>query len=373
MASLGLNNCGSVTTFLAAHRQLQWMATCPNFWQCILGSPQGSVLGPLLFLIFINDLPDCLACMACNIYADDTEIHCCAYTTTEVETTLQKDLCNINKWFHDNRLIPNGSKSYSLLTTSNRSRMHDELNLTIGDAPIAQVNCTKYLGIHPDSMLSWSNQVTLLCHKLAPKVGLLRRLKQIVPSDCLKKIYQSTVQSHIDYCLPVWGFTSDVHIDRVQRLQNRAARIILGNYSGDIRGIDLVRELGWMNVRQRRDYFTLVLVYKALHGLAPAYVNDLFTFSRDIQTYSTRSTCTSQLHIPRVRKQVFKQSLQFNGPRLWNTLPEMVRSSCSLSVFKHKCKSFILSWGTWILSYKYYYCYCMFCLVSAICLLHAPI
>ncbi len=84
------------------------------------GVPQGSVLGPILFLIFINDLPDCLLCTACNIYADDTELHCCGNTITEVEETLQHDVHNLGKWFHDNRLVPNGAKSYSMLTSSNR-------------------------------------------------------------------------------------------------------------------------------------------------------------------------------------------------------------------------------------------------------------
>ncbi len=217
------------------------------------------------------------------------------------------------------------------------------MNVFINGEKIEQIDCTKYLGTHPDSMLNWSNHITQLCKKIAPKIGLLRRLRHIVPIECLKKIYQSTVQSHIDYCLTVWGFTSNVYIDMVQRLQNRAARIIIGNYDRDVRGIDLVRDLGWLNVRERRDYFTSILVYKALNELAPNHISDMFTLTRDTNIYPTRSTTTDKLNVPRVKKQVFTQSLQFNGAKLWNSLPQSLRSATSLGVFKNGCKALMLN------------------------------
>ena len=128
----------------------------------------------------------------------------------------------------------------------------------------------------------------------------------------------------------------------VQRLQNRAARIITGNYSRDVDGIDIVKELGWMNVRQRRDYFTAVLVYKSLNGLAPSHISDLYTYVRDVSTYCTRSVVTDQLSVPKVNKHMFTQSLQYNGPKLWNTLPHSLRSADTLGIFKCGCRKFIL-------------------------------
>ena len=129
----------------------------------------------------------------------------------------------------------------------------------------------------------------------------------------------------------------------IQRLQNRAARIIIGNYSRDVSGIDLVKDLGWLNVRQRRDYFTSILVFKALNEMAPNHISDLFTYTRDTHTYCTRSASTDNLNVPRVKKHVFSQSLKYNGPMLWNSLSQSLRSACSLGVFKHNCRNFMIN------------------------------
>ena len=184
-------------------------------------------------------------------------------------------------------------------------------------------------------MLNWSKQVEELCNKLAPKVGMLRRLKNMLPNELLIKIYQHTVQAHIDYCITVWGYAPSLYIDRVQCLQNRAARIITGNYDRNIRGIDLVKDLGWFNVRQRRDYFTALLVYKSLNGISPDYITDLFTYFGDLGVYNTRLSSQNTLCVPRVNKHVFSQSIQVNGPRIWNSLPPEIRNTDSYLPSNH--------------------------------------
>lgn len=123
------------------------------------GVPQGSVLGPLLFLVFINDLPECLNCTASNIYADDTEIHSCGNTISEVSSLLQQHVNNVVKWLKDNKLVLNGDKSFCMLTSSNRNIVNEELDVCIDGVRIEQVYDLKYLGTHPDSMLTLRNCV----------------------------------------------------------------------------------------------------------------------------------------------------------------------------------------------------------------------
>ena len=314
-----------------------------NFEKILTGVPQGSVLGPLLFLIFINDLPKCLKHTACNIFADDTEIHACGSTLSEVRDLLQLDTDNLAQWFFMNKLVVSETKCSSMLATCNRSLLTESLNVMINNVNINQVNSSRYLGIYPDVMLNWSDHIGNLCSNLAPKVGILRRLKHILPKESLLMIYQSTIQSVIDYCITVWGYAPSIYLDHVQSLQNRAARIITGNYDREVRGVDLVKDLGWFNIRQRRDYFMGLLVFKALNNMSPVYMTQMFTFSHEIGVYPTRSAQQNSLYVPKVSKQIFSQSAQFNGPRFWNSLPLEIRNADALITFKLLLKRFLLS------------------------------
>ena len=141
----------------------------------------------------------------------------------------------------------------------------------------------------------------------------------------------------------VWGYTSNSNLDLLQRLQNRAARIISGTYTRDVRGIELVKDLGWLSIRQRRDYFTGILVFKALNGLSPDYMSDMFTYVRDINLCDTRSVRDNSLYIPKIKKQIFSQSIQVNGPRTWNGIPSEIRNLSSLTSFISALKCYLLN------------------------------
>ena len=114
------------------------------------------------------------------------------------------------------------------------------LNIYIDDVKISQVDSTKYLGSFIDSKLNWREHVFNVKKKNSSKFGLIRKLKHIVPQNCLIKYYMATVQSQIDYCLSVWGYSFDANCKILQRLQNQAARIISDNFDWNVRGIDIV-------------------------------------------------------------------------------------------------------------------------------------
>ena len=120
----------------------------------------------------------------------------------------------------------------------------------------------------------------------------------MLPSQMLMYNYASVIQPKIDYAISIWGYTTAHNINNVQRLQNRAARILTGNYDYvNTRGIDLVKPLGLMNVSQRREYFMIILMFKSSHGLVPNYLCDEITMQRDIAVRTTRSTITNNVHV----------------------------------------------------------------------------
>ena len=123
----------------------------------------------------------------------------------------------------------------------------------------------------------------------------------MLPSQMLMYIYTSIIQPTIDYAISVWGCTTAHNINKVQRLQNRAAGILTGNYDYvNTRGIDLVKTLGFMNVSQRRGYFMIILMFKSIYGLVPNYLCDEITMQRDIAVRTTRSTINNNVHGPHI-------------------------------------------------------------------------
>ena len=187
-----------------------------------------------------------------------------------------------------------------MLITTNPRLMNAKLNIiSIDGETISQVSTMKYLGIDIDSKLNWDNHIDRLCRIISPKIGLLRRLRQIIPTACLTKYYMATLQSHIDYCLTVWGFTSNKNLNRIQKFQIRAERIITNNFNWDIRGVNIVKDLRWLNIKQRRDYFVGLL-------------------TSEIACRSTRSTSDNELFLPTANKAIYTSSLEHSGPLVWN-------------------------------------------------------
>ncbi len=222
-----------------------------------------------------------------------------------------------------------------MLFSSNPDILNDAIHVQIDDAEISCLPSAKYLGVHLDSKLKWDTHISNLCKTLSPKVALLRKLKKFLPVKQLDILYIAIVQPHIDYCLTVWGYSCRKYVDKIQKLQNRAARIITGIYdTRESRGIELVKQLKWQSVTERRDYFTALLVHKALYGNAPPHITDLFTVTRDMNPRPTRLATTNNLYVPRSNKSVFKQSLQYNGSVLWNNLPENLRAISEFDIFK---------------------------------------
>ena len=155
----------------------------------------------------------------------------------------------------------------------------------------------------------------------------------------LMYIYTSIIQLKIDDAISIWGYTTAHNINKVQRLQNRAASILTGNYDYvNTRGIDLVKTLGFMNVSQRRDYFTIILMFKSIHGLVSNYICDEITMQRDIAVRTTRSTIDNNIHVPHITLECCKNAFAYRGPVLWTALQENIKKCESLNGFKQCLK-----------------------------------
>ena len=134
---------------------------------------------------------------------------------------------------------------------------------------LKQVSDLPYLGINLDDTLKWNKHILELCSNISKKLGFLRRLRKVLSKDTLKLLYVSIIQPKFDYAISVWGYCSSINQKLVVRLQHRAARIITNNMDYiNVRGEDLVKQLGWQTIEKRRDYFMAMLMYKCIGDAA---------------------------------------------------------------------------------------------------------
>ena len=318
-----------------------------------IGVPQGSVLGPTLFLLYINDINNYLGNATCNMYADDVLIYCSNNDINVLNDNLQASIDNIKQWYDSNLLVVNNSKSnVMMITTRQREAILTEnlvnnsapINVKLDDSVLCYVDYCKYLGVHIDKNLNWCQNVNALCKDLNFIVWTLSRLTNVLPIGCLLQIYQSIMQPKIDYAITIWGYSSESNIDKVQRMQNRGIRAILNNYDYvNVRGIDLLSQYKIMNVKQRRDYFMSLLMFKSIHGLAPTYMNNEIIMSIEVMQRQTRNVNVNDIFVPDVIRNCTKSSFSYCGPVIWNSLPDDIKECASLISFKSKVKLYFMN------------------------------
>ena len=312
--------------------------------QVTTGVPQGSSLGPLLFLIFINDFPQHIKHSISNMFADDGVIYNCGKSFQGTLDTLQSSVNDAGALYHNNNLPVSIPKSVSMLGASERTlrALDDEdrcLNLKLNGTTLQQVSFCPYLGVQLDNSLKWSAHIPNLCKNLAQKVGLLNRLRKTLNKSMLNKLYLTTIQPRIDYAISVWGYCPENYKEHIRRLQHRAARIVCNNFDYvNVRGHDLMSQLRWQTIEQRRDYFTATLMHRCINGEAPVRLTNELVMTADAHNFHTRAAINGNVKVPKPHTELFRNSFKYRGPMLWNSLPPELKNISNIDVFKNVYK-----------------------------------
>ena len=276
------------------------------------GVPQGSNLGPLLFLLYINDLPNGLEETQASMFADDTNLSCQGKSSSEVENMINTDLENVHKWLIANKLTLNEEKTECMLVDS-RQGLQQSLNnseIVIGNHIIQQVSSKKVLGVITDEQLKWKENNDAQCKKISQSIVLLRRAKKFVNQDTLLNIFNALVLPHFTYCSNVWSDGSCSHIKKLKKLKKRAACVITGS-TYEIQSTEIFEKLGWERIEiilKKREH---IMTFKALRGDTPRYLSGLFVPSCN-DMYQLGSN-DQKLHMEKPNTNFLKNSFSYHG------------------------------------------------------------
>ena len=218
-----------------------------------MGVPQGSILGPLLFVMFINDLPDCITESRCVIYADDTTLYASSRNPTNIEFALNKDLNIVSRWFVRNKLKLNVDKSkFLVIHPRNMSERFSNMNVFLNRRNLKRESVVKILGVHIDEDLKWHRQVRYMLRGLRFQYRAFSRSIKYFDRDTRLMVYNASIASRLNYADCIWNQCSLKERNMLQSVQNMAVKKIV-NAAPLASGKPIIRSLGMLTLDKKKD------------------------------------------------------------------------------------------------------------------------
>ena len=313
------------------------------------GVPQGSCAGPVVFLGYLTSLYEVIEKHLPQVrvggYADDHQLYI-SYNPGNNDSEcdaidrIEKCIIDVRSWMLAHRLKINDSKTeLMLIGTSQQLKKVNIRNVTVGQTVIAPATSIRNLGVLFDSHMNMTDHVNAVCKRGYHQLRKIRQIRKYLNKSSAEEIVHSFITSNIDYCNALLYGVSQCVINKLQKLQNSAARVICGARKYDhVR--PLLMQLHWLPIVQRVDYKIALMTFKCLNNLAPDYLSEL------VMPYnpgrSLRSSNQLLLKVPRCRtKTLGPRAFTSSAPQVWNRLPESVRRASSVDIFKKELKTFL--------------------------------
>ena len=303
------------------------------------GTPQGSVLGPLLYSIIANDLTKCLKFSNCIMFADDTTVYISGKNINFLFKKLNEDLKKLTQWFNYNSLSLNTEKtSYILFKPYNKKPTIDNV-LTINGKNILRVPSTKFLGVIIDEHLHWNKQTQNILLKLTSGIYSLNMNKNVLPISTKKQIYFTNIQSHISYALSVWGPMLSANDKRkLQVQQNKAVRSIFNvNRRSSIK--QYFKKCNLLPIDDMIELSLAKISYRYINEILPKRISNLF----DAPGHNHNTRHRNALQVPHHTLAIYNKSFLGRSPNVWLNLQENIKNSEKMCTFNKRFSKYKLS------------------------------
>ena len=302
------------------------------------GVPQGSLLGPLLFILYINDLQNSSDLLSFICFADDSNLFLSHRDPNTLITKMNRELKLVQSWIHANKLSLNIEKTHYMIFSNTLRVLPDSVK--INDINLLQVDNTKFLGLYIDRELSWKTHISYLSKILSRNTGILNKLKHYFPCHILQSIYSTLISPYLNYGILAWGNANKLLLDALFRIQKRAVRNI--NHAGFLSHTNhLFHQNRILKLTDLFHFNVGIFMFQLSNNELPDVFLHMFRRNRAIHDYPTRQR--DAYHLPRTRTLFAKRTIMFTGPRYWNDLPEEISHCLSLFSFKRKFKEFLLN------------------------------
>ena len=305
--------------------------TLSSFMTLVSGVPQGSILGPLLFNIFINDIVFFLERSDLGNYADDNTITAWENSIKELINTLQNESNIAIDWFRENQMIVNPDKFQVIIFHKQGKTIEDNYTLSFGQYQIPSKNSVSLLGIEIDNKLSFKNYICSLIRKAAGQLNYLISKKNLLTQECKLLLIDSFLLANFNYCPLVWLFCNKALKQKQENIQKRALRFLYEDYESDYD--TLLQRANKPTIELRKLRFLAIEIFKTINDLNPQYMKEIFTLN-------TRETRDSKLIVKSQNtKKYGNDTLRSLGPKIWNKLPQNIKEAKNLNTFKTLIKT----------------------------------
>ena len=299
------------------------------------GVPQGSILGPLLFIISVNDICNVSPMLFKILYADDTCVLISGNHLNNLIDRLNTELISLNNWFKANKLSLNTKKSCFMIFHRSRIKPNVINKVVIDNHELTQVNSAKYLGVIIDHKLNWIEHISYVKSKMSKGIGIMYKARQFLTKKALLMLYHAYIFPYMTYCIEVWGCASQTQLNCLFLLQKKIIRIMnFSHYLAHTNPLFLTMKV--LPLRKIFFYKVGLIMYKYSLNLLPECIAHLYLRNDSIHEHNTRG-CHELRVLPGAK------TFSNISARIWNVLSNKINCDVSMSIFKCNLKLFLLN------------------------------